>query len=62
MDALRSRLRLAPGKKNIGGTGLEGKVGNRKNFSFINELPFASWSRGSHRCRKRQAGWSLLFS
>ena len=56
MDALRSRLRLAPGKKNIGGTGLEGKVGNRKNFSFINELPFASWSRGQPSLQETSGG------
>lgn len=51
MDALRSRLRLAPGKKNIGGTGLEGKVGTRIKCCFINELPFASVTQGSHRCK-----------
>ena len=35
MDALRSRLRLAPGKKNIGGTGLEGKARTRKNAALL---------------------------
>ena len=46
MDALRSRLRLAPGIKNIGGTGQEGKVMTRKKCCFINELPFASRDTG----------------
>jgi hypothetical protein len=46
MDALRSRLRLAPGKKNIGGTSLEGKVRIWIKCCFINELPFASKDTG----------------
>ncbi|MEQ1716336.1 MAG: hypothetical protein ABL907_10185 [Hyphomicrobium sp.] len=46
MDALQSRLRLAPGIWNIGGTGEDGNIGNCKKRCYINELPFASKDHG----------------
>ena len=53
MDALRSRLRLAPGIKNIGGTGLEDKVRTRKKAGLLMSclLPPRTMGQGSHGCK-----------
>ena len=57
MDALQPRLRLAPGKKNIGGTGLEGKARTRKKAGLLMSCLLPPRTMGERSLQETAGAW-----